>query len=134
MTGAPIAWFRPPSEDAPDGEAVYGEHDPNVPGIDTGWLPAFAKAQQSVKTPAWECKPGGLKPLTQSQYEAQPETIRRHYTRIAAERQPLTDKQADQMWSAAWRAQPNRPASFDWYEAGLRDAERAHGIGSQPCR
>ena len=30
----------------------------------------------------WECKVGGLKPLTQRQYEAQTNSIRRYYTRI----------------------------------------------------
>lgn len=42
MSRAPIAWYRPPSEDAPDGEAVYGPRDPNMAGMDTGWLPAYA--------------------------------------------------------------------------------------------
>ena len=42
MSKKPIAWYRPPSEDAPDGEAVYGPRDPNMPGMDTGWLPAYA--------------------------------------------------------------------------------------------
>ena len=38
----PVAWYLPPSEDAPDGEAVYGPRDPNMAGMDTGWLPAYA--------------------------------------------------------------------------------------------
>ncbi len=43
--------------------------------------------------------------------------------------QPLSDEQADQMWRAAWREDSSRAASFDWYSQGLRDAEKAHGIG-----
>lgn len=32
--------------------------------------------------PSWKCKVGGLKKLTQSQYDRQPDSIRQHYTRI----------------------------------------------------
>ena len=46
----PIAWYRPPSEDAPDGEAVYGPRDPNMPGMDEGWLPAYSTESWGVKT------------------------------------------------------------------------------------
>jgi hypothetical protein len=47
MSTHPIAWYRPPSENAPDGEAVYGPRDPNMPGMDTGWLPAYARGDDS---------------------------------------------------------------------------------------
>ena len=42
MSKPPIAWYRPPSEEAPEGEAVYGPRDPNMPGMDEGWLPAYS--------------------------------------------------------------------------------------------
>lgn len=42
MSKTPIAWYRPPSEFEPDGEAVYGPQDPNMPGMDEGWMPAYA--------------------------------------------------------------------------------------------
>ena len=42
MSKPPVSWYRPPSEDAPDGEAVYGPRDPSIPGVDTGWLPAYS--------------------------------------------------------------------------------------------
>ena len=46
--------------------------------------------------PQWECKAGGLKPLTDAQYQVQPPNIQRHYTRIApAQREPLSDEQID---------------------------------------
>ena len=48
MSKTPIAWYRPPSEDAPDGEAVYGPRDPNMPGMDTGWLPTYARGDDST--------------------------------------------------------------------------------------
>lgn len=50
---------------------------------------------------AWECKAGGLKRLTQHQYEAQSDAIKRHYTRIQPEQQPLTDEQKLMCWSRA---------------------------------
>lgn len=36
----------------------------------------------STELKVWECKAGGLKKLTQKQYDAQPEYIKRHYTKI----------------------------------------------------
>lgn len=53
---------------------------------------AAALAVQPAEPVAWECKAGGLKPLTQRQYDAQPERIRRHYSRIQPARvpQPVT--------------------------------------------
>lgn len=54
-----------------------------------------------VEPVAWECKAGGLKRLTQHQYEAQSDAIKRHYTRIQPEQQPLTDEQKLMCWSRA---------------------------------
>ena len=47
-----------------------------------GYVPAAAQAEP-VEPVAWECKAGGLKPLTQRQYDAQTAATKRHYTRIA---------------------------------------------------
>ena len=44
---------------------------------------ALAQQDEPVEPVAWECEAGGLKPLTQRQYDAQTANIRRHYTRIA---------------------------------------------------
>jgi len=44
---------------------------------------ALAQQAEPVEPVAWECEAGGLKPLTQRQYDAQTANIRRHYTRIA---------------------------------------------------
>lgn len=52
---------------------------------------------------AWECKAGGLKRLTQHQYEAQSDAIKRHYTRIQPERQPLTEEKIADLFSVACR-------------------------------
>jgi hypothetical protein len=47
---------------------------------------------------AWECKAGGLKPLTQAQYDNQTDNIKRHYSRIPhREWQGLTDEEIDQI-------------------------------------
>ena len=52
-------------------------------------------AVPSAEPVAWECRAGGLRPLTQAQYEAQPPSIQRHYTKMqpAAVPQPLKDEQ-----------------------------------------
>ena len=42
-----------------------------------------ALEQPEPEPVAWECKSGGLRPLTQTHYDAQPDNIKRHYTRIA---------------------------------------------------
>jgi len=39
-------------------------------------------AQPQGEPVAWECKAGGLKKLTQTQYDAQPDKIKTHYTPI----------------------------------------------------
>lgn len=44
--------------------------------------------EQQAEPVAWECKAGGLKRLTQHQYEAQSDAIKRHYTRIQPAQQP----------------------------------------------
>jgi hypothetical protein len=41
-----------------------------------------ALEQEEQEPVAWECKAGGLKPLSQRLYELQPDGIKRHYTRI----------------------------------------------------
>ena len=51
-----------------------------------------ALAQPEQEPVAWECKAGGLKPLTQAQYDNQTDNIKRHYSRIPhREWQGLTD-------------------------------------------
>lgn len=59
------------------------------------------EAEHQAEPAAWECKAGGLKRLTQHQYEAQPDAIKRHYTRIQPAQQPLTDEQKLMCWSRA---------------------------------
>lgn len=39
-------------------------------------------AQLSAEPIVWECQAGGLKPLSQRLYDAQPDDIKRHYTRM----------------------------------------------------
>jgi hypothetical protein len=43
---------------------------------------AWLAAQPSAEPSAWECKAGGLKPLSQRLYDKQPDAIKQHYTRI----------------------------------------------------
>jgi hypothetical protein len=62
-------------------------------------------AQPEQKAVAWECKAGGLRRLTQRQYEAQPDNIKRHYTRIEPEQerrewQGLTDEEIQTTWDS----------------------------------
>jgi hypothetical protein len=38
--------------------------------------------EQEQERVVWECKAGGLKPLSQRLYDLQPDNIKRHYTRI----------------------------------------------------
>ena len=50
---------------------------------------ALAQPPEPVQEPvAWECKAGGLRRLTQRQYDAQPDNIKRHYTRIQPVQEP----------------------------------------------
>ena len=58
---------------------------------------ALAQQPEPVQEPvAWECKAGGLKALTQRQYDAQTAATKRHYTRIAPPQRPrLTDEEID---------------------------------------
>jgi hypothetical protein len=58
--------------------------------------------------PAWECKAGGLKKLTQDQYERQTRAIQAHYTRIEP--------------APAWHDAPEREA----FDALIKDAEHIH--------
>jgi hypothetical protein len=44
-----------------------------------------ALAQPAREPIVWECKAGGLKPLSQRLYDAQSDAIKRHYSRIAAQ-------------------------------------------------
>ena len=66
--------------------------------------PRYGKPQQAepVQEPvAWECKAGGLKALTQRQYDAQPLNIKLHYTRIAAPQRHLADDEIGRLWFEA---------------------------------
>jgi len=45
---------------------------------------------------------------------------------------PLTEEQIDAMWQAAYQELRDEPrCSFDWFEAGIRALEHAHGIGGK---
>jgi hypothetical protein len=47
-------------------------------------------------------------------------------------RAPLTEEQIDAMWQAAYQELRDEPrCSFDWFEAGIRALEHAHGIGGK---
>jgi hypothetical protein len=57
-----------------------------------GWWAALEQKREQPEQPeqpeqaepvAWECKAGGLKPLSQRLYDLQPDNIQRHYTRIS---------------------------------------------------
>lgn len=47
---------------------------------------------------------------------------------------PLTDAQKEAMWQRAYRENPVRHASFEWYTQGVEDAERAHCITAQTTK
>jgi hypothetical protein len=61
------------------------------------------EARQQAEPVAWECKAGGLKRLTQHQYEAQSDAIKRHYTRIQPAQQPLTEEKIADLFGVACR-------------------------------
>lgn len=61
------------------------------------------EARLQAESAAWECKAGGLKRLTQHQYEAQSDAIKRHYTRIQPALQPLTEEKIADLFSVACR-------------------------------
>ena len=47
-------------------------------------------------------------------------------------RAPLTDAEIDAMWQVAYPDLCDEPrCSFDWFEAGIRALEQAHGIGGK---
>ncbi len=90
---------------------------------------ALAQQAEPVEPVAWECEAGGLKPLTQRQYDAQTANIRRHYTRIAPpQRNPLTKESLLYIYNQL----PNWGMDMDSLPQGLekfaRAVERAHGI------
>jgi len=58
------------------------------------YLDAPRTALEQAEPAVWECKAGGLKPLTQRQYDMQPANIQRHYTQLIQMtdlRQPLNE-------------------------------------------
>ena len=84
---------------------------------------ALAAHEAEKAAPAWECKAGGLKPLTDEQYRRQPASIQRHYTRIAAPvAVPLTDEEKLKMWQDF--DHPWGFGKYEWYLQGIEDAER----------
>ena len=98
---------------------------------------ALAQQAEPAQEPvAWECKAGGLKPLTQRQYDAQTAATKRHYTRIAPpQRKPLTEeeivdavREADLDWQAGWTLDERAPNRF----VTLARAAIAKATGEQP--
>ena len=89
------------------------------------------KQAEPVEPVAWECKAGGLKPLTQRQYDAQTAATKRHYTRIAPpQRKPLTEEEINAEWH---KLDGEASALFKRViRKFARAIERAHGIGEQP--
>ncbi len=68
----------------------------------------------------WECKSGGLKPLSQRLYEMQPKNIQQHYTRIPPQ-QPrqwvgLTEEDRKDLW-----ADGHSDYAIDAVEAKLKE-------------
>lgn len=49
------------------------------------------------------------------------------------ERKPLTEEQVERAYLEIWSDSPDDfgPTAGDWVEAGIRYAERVHGIGEQ---
>ena len=92
--------------------------DSNAAGQPGSVYPAPPK--QQAEPVAWECKAGGLKPLSQRQYETQTANIQRHYTQIAPQRKPLTDEEIRPMCKESW--------VFETVKQWVRIVEAAHGI------
>lgn len=77
--------------------------------------------------PVWECKVGGLKPLSQRLYEGQTERIKRYYSKIAQSAPTLQDSEQYRMQIAAictaaqgyWRAGDS--VHMDYDTPALRD-------------
>lgn len=63
-------------------------------------------ARDQAEPATWECKAGGLKPLTQQQYDAQTDATKRHYTRIMIDQGELV---AWQVWWGILDKQPHWP-------------------------
>ena len=80
---------------------------------------ALAQEQaEPVEPVAWECKAGGLKPLTQRQYDAQTAATKRHYTRIAPpQRKPLAEEEIGRIG-----------ITHQSLRQVIRVVKRAHGI------
>jgi len=91
-----------------------------------------AALEQPEQEPvAWECKAGGLKPLTQAQYDNQTDNIKRHYSRIPhREWQGLTDEEIDKVTDSQWSRNNHKPI-YAAHRAYARAIERAHGIGEK---
>lgn len=56
VLGKPVAWYRAPSKlepygDEAEGEAVYGPENPNMPGLDEGWQPAYGAMASLIEVP-----------------------------------------------------------------------------------
>jgi hypothetical protein len=82
---------------------------------------------------AWECKAGGLKRLSQRQYERQPEKIKRHYTRIQPDAQQAAPEATTRVIDAARRLLTfieikHRPPVRDQIEAGRMVHVRLHAL------
>lgn len=83
------------------------------------------EAREKAESVAWECKAGGLKRLTQHQYEAQSDAIKRHYTRIQPAQQPLTEEKIADLFSVACRETFSGLERFIYF---TRLVESFHGI------
>ena len=81
---------------------------------------ALAQQDEPVEPVAWECKAGGLKRLTQRQYDAQPDRIKRHYTRTAPPRRTMVPLTEEEIIHIGMTHQSLRQV--------VRAVERAHGI------
>lgn len=80
--------------------------EPWEPGCDLGNNEAHVKVStQSVEQPepvVWECKAGGLKKLTQSQYDKQRDVVKQYYSRIETPAVSATTDEDRNRFEAAW--------------------------------
>lgn len=87
-----------------------------------------APQPQPVQEPVtWECLAGGFKKLTEKQYAAQPESIKRHYSRIAPAQRPLTRERVMGICTEAGYDTAPAKERADFIN-GIRHGEAAHRI------
>lgn len=89
--------------DRRDGGTGIGFYDPHEPAeiVRALPLPTGQRQAEQPESAEWECKAGGLRPLSQRLYDKQPDAIKQHYTRI----KPAVLLTDEQILSAMWAAE-----------------------------